>query len=67
MVPERIEGGAEMDNTSEPAAEGRDDASHVGKGNEQSSANVQPPSRLELLKRKIRKLQGKDPDIYPMW
>jgi hypothetical protein len=24
-------------------------------------------SRLERLKKKIRRLQGKDPDIYPMW
>jgi hypothetical protein len=24
-------------------------------------------SRLERLKQKIMKLQGKDPDIYPMW
>jgi hypothetical protein len=24
-------------------------------------------SRLERLKQKILKLQGKDPDIYPMW
>lgn len=24
-------------------------------------------SRLERLKRKLRKLQGKNPDIYPMW
>lgn len=24
-------------------------------------------SRLERLKAKIKKLQGKDPDIYPMW
>ncbi|WP_186766337.1 hypothetical protein [Falsiphaeobacter marinintestinus] len=24
-------------------------------------------SRMERLKRKLKKLQGKDPDIYPMW
>jgi hypothetical protein len=24
-------------------------------------------SRLERLKKKIKKAQGKDPDIYPMW
>lgn len=24
-------------------------------------------SRAERLKAKIRRLQGKDPDIYPMW
>lgn len=26
-----------------------------------------PPSRMDRLKRKLKKLQGKDPDIYPMW
>jgi hypothetical protein len=25
------------------------------------------PGRLERLKAKARKLQGKNPDIYPMW
>jgi len=35
-------------------------------------AETAPPddrklSRLERLKQKIRKLQGNDPDIYPMW
>lgn len=39
---------------------------------EDSAANgdIQEPkqlSRLERLKKKIKKLQGKDPDIYPMW
>lgn len=24
-------------------------------------------SRMERIKQKVRKLQGKDPDIYPMW
>lgn len=24
-------------------------------------------SRMERLKKKVRKLQGKNPDIYPMW
>lgn len=24
-------------------------------------------SRIDRLKRKLKKLQGKDPDIYPMW
>lgn len=25
------------------------------------------PSRLERLKKKIKKLQGNNPDIYPLW
>ncbi len=37
----------------------------------QSDAAVEPEgrklSRLERIKEKIRKMQGKDPDIYPMW
>ena len=31
------------------------------------SAEPKQLSRLERLKNKIKKLQGKDPDIYPMW
>ena len=56
-----------MAKTSESEPEGREVASHTGKGDEPQGANPKPLSRLELLKRKIRKLQGKDPDIYPMW
>ncbi len=28
---------------------------------------AKPQSRMERLKKKIQKLQGKNPDIYPMW
>ena len=31
------------------------------------SANARKTSRMDRLKKKIRKLQGKNPDIYPMW
>ena len=30
-------------------------------------AETRKLSRLERLKKKIKKIQGKDPDIYPMW
>ena len=32
-----------------------------------SNIKSKPLPRLERLKRKIKKLQAKDPDIYPMW
>ncbi|MCA0871633.1 hypothetical protein LCL97_12415 [Seohaeicola saemankumensis] len=39
-----------------------------------SAQTTEPPkqqapraSRLARLKNKIKKIQGKDPDIYPMW
>lgn len=31
------------------------------------SASSRKLSRVERLKRKVRKMQGKNPDIYPMW
>ena len=37
-------------------------------GNDDSvKAEDKKTSRLDRLKKKIKKLQGKDPDIYPMW
>lgn len=31
------------------------------------SAAAKKTSRMDRLKKKVRKLQGKNPDIYPMW
>jgi len=28
---------------------------------------AKPMTRLERLREKVRRLQGKNPDIYPMW
>lgn len=39
----------------------------LGDGNGHGTADEKKASRLERLKKKIKKLQGKDPDIYPMW
>ena len=33
----------------------------------ESGATDKKKSRLSRLRRKIKKLRGKDPDIYPMW
>jgi len=34
---------------------------------ERRSAPAKKASRMDRLKKKVRKLQGKNPDIYPMW
>jgi len=41
--------------------------SHDGQADGHDSAEQRKLSRLERLRKKIKELQGKDPDIYPMW
>jgi hypothetical protein len=41
--------------------------SQDGRTHRHDSAEQRKLSRLERLKKKIKGLQGKDPDIYPMW
>ena len=41
--------------------------SQDGPADGRDSAEQRKLSRLARLKKKIKALQGKDPDIYPMW
>jgi len=38
-----------------------------GRGDDSEIAEQGKVSRLERVKKKLRQLQGKNPDIYPMW
>lgn len=38
-----------------------------GRAQDAGEGRKNRPGRLERLKAKARKLQGKNPDIYPMW
>jgi hypothetical protein len=46
-----------------------DDAALPAQAAPQSSPDpaAMPQSRMDRIKAKIRKMQGKNPDIYPMW
>lgn len=48
----------------EAAKEGAEAATKKAPGKKAAGRKL---SRVERLKQKVRKLQGKNPDIYPMW
>ncbi len=51
----------------QPDGNDRDFAKQDAVGETAPASDPKKLSRLERLKQKIMKLQGKDPDIYPMW
>lgn len=54
-------------NRDEPETESPKVAVQDGRSVGGENAEQRKLSRLERLKKKLRQLQGKDPDIYPMW
>jgi hypothetical protein len=54
-------------NSPVPPSADKSDVDAKSDGDNNAELNKKPLSRMESLKLKIKKLQGKDPDIYPMW